>query len=145
MGFSLQKVLNSLSEAQIILLWLKFFLFFHCLNVNDLNQECRLSFISLASFQNLLFSCQALENIEIEDIHTIVVFGDILYDDFLKGDEMEFPFHLLSILHGGEKICPNYSGRPPSIPPLFLTQIVLHHFLSFTWVSMYPSPRPPPG
>ncbi len=59
-----------------------FFLFFHCLNVNDLNQECRLSFISLASFQNLLFSCQALENIEIEDIHTIVVSGDILYDDF---------------------------------------------------------------
>ena len=36
----------------------------------------------LASFQNLLFSCQALENIEIEDIHTIVVSGDILYDDF---------------------------------------------------------------
>ena len=41
-----------------------------------------LGLFHLASFQNLLFSYQALENIEIEDIHTIVVSGDTLYDDF---------------------------------------------------------------
>ena len=68
--------------AAVDSLMVEVFSFLSLLNVNDLNQECRLSFISLASFQNLLFSCQALENIEIEDIHTIVVSGDILYDDF---------------------------------------------------------------
>ena len=65
----------------------------------------------LASFQNLLFSYQALENIEIEDIHTIVVSGDTLYDDIWKlmkwnFHSIFFPFYMVV------KVCPKLQRSP---------------------------------
>ena len=59
------------------------FSFLTLLTVKDLKQECRLSFISF--WQAFRISCslfKRLENMKIENIHTIVVSGDVLYDDF---------------------------------------------------------------
>ena len=67
-------------------LMVEVFSFLTLLIVQELKLKCRLCFyfILASCFQNLMFSCQAPENMEMEmeNIHTIVIFGDILYDDF---------------------------------------------------------------